>query len=280
MEDFFKNHTLLVLFLAAVLSVLLAVGTVLSGGTSLGANLFRLVSTPVRAAGSGLASWYNDKQDYYRDTTALEEENAELRRRVAEMEETVRRAASDIEENKRLRQLLGLREQHKDLTDLETAMVTEHSVSNWAASLTLDKGTAHGVAVGNCVMDMEGALVGVVSEAGLNWCTVQTLPDTETSVGAQVFRTGAIGVAHGEFALMERGQLRLDRLTSGEDLLAGDLVVTTGYGGYLPAGLVIGTVDEIRMDDSGSAPYAIVAPKAKFDTLIQVAIVKSFDYVA
>ncbi|MBQ7680778.1 MAG: rod shape-determining protein MreC, partial [Oscillibacter sp.] len=87
------------------------------------------------------------------------------------------------------------------------------------------------------------------------------------------------GVLQGEFSLMEKGQVRLDFLPADSRLLAGDLVVTSGVGGYYPSGLVIGTIDEVRLNDSGSAPYAILTPQSDVSGLTQVAIIKSFDIV-
>ena len=277
MRDFLEHHGLWILLAAAVLSVLLAVSSFV--GFTMPENVVNVLATPFRAAGNALSVWFNDSQDHYRDVTALQEENERLRRQVAEMEQAIRQAESDSEENRRLRQLLELREQRRDLSDLETALITEYSVTNWTASLTLDKGSSHGVENGDCVMDMTGAMVGVVSQTGTNWCTVLTLTDMETSVGAQVFRTKELGVAEGNFALMERGRLRLDYLPADCKLLEGDLVVTSGLGGYYPSGLVIGSVEEVLRDDSGSASYAIIVPRVDVNSLTQVAIVKSFDIV-
>ena len=140
---------------------------------------------------------------------------------------------------------------------MESAYITEHEVTNWTSSLTLNKGTSSGVEVGDCVMDSTGALVGLVDKAGYNWCKVLTIVDTDTSIGAQVFpapRTWAW--RRGDFALMRQGRLRLDYLPADCQLLAGDLVETSGLGGYLPSGLVIGTVEEVQVDDSGATSYA------------------------
>ena len=60
----------------------------------------------------------------------------------------------------KLRKLLNLRSQRRDLTDLEAALVTEHSISNWVSTLTVNRGTQHGVEVNDCVIDETGALVG------------------------------------------------------------------------------------------------------------------------
>ena len=280
MRDFLESHGLWLLLAAAVLSALLAAASLYGGAADVPQNVVNVLSTPFRMAGVAFADWYNDTNDHYRDVTSLKAENEELRRRVAEMEEAIRQAENDSEENRRLRQLLQLREQRRDLSDLETALITEYSVSNWTASLTLDKGTSHGVEEGDCVIDASGALVGVISAAGTNWSRVLTLVDMDTSLGAQVFRTKELGVVQGEFSLMERGLLRLGFLPADCKLLAGDVVVTSGLGGYYPAGLVIGTVEEVLRDDSGSAAYATVTPRVDVHTLTQVAIIKSFDIVA
>ena len=277
MKDFFEEHGLKVLLAVAVVSVLLT--AISLSGITVPENIVNLLATPFRSAGTAGAQWFNDRQDRYRDVLQLQQENEALKRQVAEMEEAVRQAESDSDENRRLRQLLNLREQRRDLSDLETALITEYSVTNWTSSLTLDKGTAHGVQTGNCVIDATGAMVGVVSRTGTNWSTVLTLLDADTSLGAQVFRTKELGVAKGNFSLMEEGRLRMEYLPADCKLLAGDLVVTSGLGGYYPSGLVIGTVEEVLRDDSGSASYAILLPKADPASLTQVAVIKSFDIV-
>ncbi len=279
MKEFLKRHGLWVLFATAVIAVVLAVLSVFSTTSSPLVNLAQTITSPFRAAYTAAASWLIDKQSYYEDTSALKEENQELKKRIAEMEAEVRQAQNDSEENERLRSLLNLREQRRDLSDLEAATITEHSTSNWTSYLTLNRGTDHGVEKNDCVITEAGYLVGVVSEVGSNWCTVLNIVDTDTSMGAQVFRTDDIGVAEGDFALMSRSRLRLDFLPAGAQLLNGDLVVTSGLGGYYPSGLVIGMVEEVQTDDSGATSYAILRPSADFDDLTQVFIIKSFDIV-
>ena len=82
-----------------------------------------------------------------------------------------------------------------------------------------------------------------------------------------------------DFTLMGGNRLRLDYLPADCQLLGGDLVVTSGLGGYYPSDLVIGSVVEVQMDDSGAASYAILEPKVDFDSLTEVFIIKSFDIV-
>ena len=264
MKNFLKNHGLWVLFAAAVISVALAVMSFFSSTSSPLSNLAGVLASPFRSAYTAVATWFNDKQNYYKDNTALVEENAALRQRLAEMEKAIRQAEEANAENERLRELLNLSQKREDFT-FESAYITEHTVTNWASTLTLDKGTKYGVEVKDCVIDETGALVGVVSEVGYNECTVMTIVDTDTSLGAQVFRTKDLGLAVGDFALMEDERLRLDYLPAGCQLLGGDLVETSGLGGYYPSGLVIGTVEEVQKDDSGTTSYAILAPAVDFD---------------
>ena len=278
MKQFLQKHGLWVLFAAAVIAVGLALMSVFSYNSSPLANAANVIASPFRAAYTGVAGWFNDKQNYYRNTTALQEENAALKKRLAEMEAAIRQAEKDSAENERLKSLLGLQSQRPDLTgDLQAAMITEHTVTNWTSTLTVDKGTRHGLEVNDCVISETGALVGVISEVGTNWATILTLVDTDTSLGAQVFRTGDLGLAQGDFSLMGESRLRMDFLPADCTLLGGDLVVTSGLGGYYPAGLVVGSVAEVQQDDSGATSYAILEPAANFDELSEVFVIRSFD---
>ena len=278
MRQFLQKHGLWVLFAAAVIAVGLALMSVFSNTSSPLANVANVIASPFRSAYTSVADWFNDKQNYYQDNTALKEENAALKKQLAEMEAAIRQAEKDSAENERLKHLLGLKAQRPDLTgDLQAAMITEHTVTNWTSSLTIDKGTRHGLEVNDCVISETGALVGLISEVGTNWATVLTLVDTDTSLGAQVFRTNDLGLAQGNFSLMDENRLRLEYLPADCSLLGGDLVVTSGLGGFYPAGLVIGSVAEVQQDDSGATSYAILTPAVEFDALSEVFVIRSFD---
>ena len=278
MKDFLKRNGLWVLFAVAVIAVSLAVMSFFTTTSSPLANAAQVITSPFRTAFTAVADWFNDKQAYYADYKALEEENQELKDQIAKMERSVRQAEADSAENERLRELLNLRPQ-EEKWELESATILERSSSNWTRSFTLSKGTDCGIAVNDAVITSEGYLVGTISEVGTNWCTVLCITDTDTSLGALVFRTDEIGVAEGDFQLMDQGKLRLSYLSPDAQLLNGDLIVTSGLGGYLPSGLVIGSVEEVKLDDSGSTQYAVLSPSADFDALTQVFVIKDFTVV-
>lgn len=268
----------MVLSLAAAIAVLLSVMTYFSTTSAALPNLAGIVTAPFRSASASLAETVRRWTDYFVGFDALEEENRQLKRQIAEMEETVRQAQADREENVRLREVAGLREQRRDL-HLEAARVLVQDDSNWYSLLTINKGTAHDIAVGDCVVTEEGYLLGVVTEAGLNWSTVRTILDSETSIGAMVFRSGGSVLAQGDFALMSERRLRLGYLGTDPDVVSGDLILTSGLGGFYPAQLVIGYVEEIRSSDNGLAQYAVLRPEAELENLVQVFVVSSFDIV-
>ena len=279
MKRFLEKRGLWLLLAIAVVAVTLAAMSIFSSTASPLGNIVGVITSPFRSAAQSVADWYNEKQDYFADNRALRAENEELKRRIAEMQADVRDAETALEENERYREMLGLREKHRSF-ELESARVLNRSQSNWTSSLTLNCGTDYGIAVGDCVITERYELVGVVSEAGYNWCTVLTVIDTDSSLGARVFRTGDVGLAQGDFALMGQGLLELSYLPNeGSQLLPGDLVLSSGLGGHYPADLTIGSVREVRTDDSGAASYAVVQPAADLETLTQVFVVKDFEIV-
>lgn len=278
MRDFWEKYGVRLLLAVTVTAVLLSVLSYIGSTSSVLHNTFGVISSPVRSASHGIVSWFTDKQKYYKDYTALEEENEQLRIRVAELERQAQQAQSDSEENTLLRQLLDLRQRRRDL-QFESATIIEHQNTNWASTLTLNRGTGHGIEPGECVISAEGYLVGIITEVGLNWSTVQTTVDTDTQIGARVFRTDEVGVAEGNLALMDDGRLRLNYLAVGADIMSGDYVVTSGLGGFFPSELGIGTVESIKTDDDGITQYAVLAPAVDFDALTEVFIITDYEIV-
>ena len=269
MKNFFSRYGVWFLAVAAVFAVLLSVLSYFSSTSSVLRNAAGVVASPFRAAASGVSGWFEDKRHYYQDYSDLLAENKALREEVAEL---------DREENARFRELIGLREQRRDFV-FESAKVLERSVSNWTRTVTLGKGTVHGVAVNNVVVSSEGYMIGVVTEAGANWCTVQTVIDTDTELGALLFRTGDVVIAEGDFALMHENRLKVTYLPADTALLVGDYIMTSGLGGYYPSNIVIGTVESVEVGDNGIAQYAVLKPLVDFDELTEVFIIKSFDIV-
>ena len=278
MKRFLSKNGIWLLAGVAVVVVVLCIISAVSSGTPCLRNAAGVIASPFRAAGSAVAGWFGGIGDHFDKVADLQQENDDLRAQVADLERQLRQAQKESEENQRLRDLLELQSQRRDLKTV-SARVTERSVSNWASTLTLTRGTSAGVAIGDCAIDEYGNLVGVVTDAGLNWCAVTTILDTTSSIGATVFRTEQVAVAQGQLGLMSEGQLALTYVDEPDKLIAGDLVVTSGLGGYYPSGLPIGTVTELRTDTGGLTQYAVLSPKADIGALTQVFLITEFDVV-
>lgn len=270
------RFTITVLSIAAAIAVLLSVLTYFSTNSSALPDLAGVIASPFRSLAASVTETVDQWKAYLTEFDALKEENARLKLELAEKEAVIRQAERDREENARLRELADLRQQRRDL-HFESARILVQDVSNWSSLLTINKGTSQDVQAGNCVITEEGYLIGVVTEAGLNWATVRTIVDSESSIGATVFRSGANALAQGDFSLMGENRLSLAYLGTDPDLASGDLVVTSGLGDYYPAQLVIGYVEEVRSSDDGLDQLAVVRPAADLEDLTQVFVITSFD---
>ncbi len=275
MKRLFTRHGLTVLSIAVVVALLLSAVTYFSSNTSLFNNIVGTVAAPFRTVGTLVSNQFKEWGAYFTEFDRLKAENEQLRRELAEAEAAIRQAEYDSEENKRLRELNKLREQRRDLT-FESALIIEQDISNWSSQFTINKGTLHDIAIGDCVVDSTGNLVGIITDAGLNWATVRTILDSESGVGALVFRSGSTAIAQGDFALMCDGLLTLSYLTASSDVMGGDLVLTSGLGDYLPSKLVIGYVEELRMNDDGLSRYAVIRPEMELSELTQVFVITDF----
>ena len=276
MKDFFRQNGILIVIIAVLLALVTAVSSILLGGVANPiSNLVGIVTTPVRNGINAVANWTQERYSDAFEREQLKEENERLKQEVAALQEQARQAEAALQENERLRNLLEL--QPKEWScDKAAAMVTARSTSNWESTLTIGKGSAAGIAVDDCVVDEYWNLVGVVAEVGENWATVRTLVDSDTEMGGQLARTGGAAILEGDFALMGEGRLKLTYLPENSELIAGDLVTTSGRGGVYPAGLVAGHVEEVRTDASGMTRYAVIAPETDLDGLQQVFVITDF----
>ena len=279
MKDFFRNNGLIILVIAVLLAALTAVGAyALQGVPSPLGNVLGVVTTPIRNGISALAGWAEGVYNYSFRYDELQAENERLKAEIAELEAAAREGEADSKENERFRELLELRPKNRSF-DLESATVTARSSTNWSSTLTLSKGSDQGVAAGDCVVDSAWNLVGIIDTVGSNWSTMITVVDANLEMGAFLSRTESIAILEGDFALMAEGKLKLTYLPENTELITGDLVLTSSMGGNYPSDLVVGSIESIHTDASGISRYAVIAPAADLDSLVQVFIIKDFDIV-
>ena len=277
MKKFFRENGVLLIIAALLLSVLIGVGGRMLGSDP-ASNLVQTIVTPVRSGINAVINWAEDLYSFVFHYQDMEREVTELRRQVARLEDEVRQGQEASRENEQLRRLLRLRNKRRDFV-FESARVTAHGTQGWESTLTLSKGSSSGVTVNNCVITETGVLVGVVSQVGLNWCTVDTVISPNLEMGGLVARANTAGILEGELSLMQQGLVRLSYLPVDTALAAGDEVLTSGQGEIYPSGLVVGTVEQVHPAPSGMNSYALVRPQVNLNELVEVFIIKEFDII-
>ena len=274
MAKFFKTAGVIVLILLVLVLLLTGIGRLLGGSSPLSQFLQAALSPAEKFLGSGVAK-LETLYGYMHDYDRLKEENTALKARIAEMAAEVRRSQDANEENERLRTLLNLQRNHMDYVMVDAYLIS-WSTSSWSSAFNIDCGSRDGIEVGDCVITECGYLVGIITECGRYSSTVRTLLDPRSAVAARMEEAGITAVAAGDFALMAQGQLKLTYLQDAGVLVAGDTVLTTGSGGVYPAGLVIGTVADLRLDQGGFTEYGIMDPAVELTSLQQVFVIRGY----
>lgn len=257
-----------------VLCVLSALYSGVTGNPSPVTRIVSFVTTPVQRVATGISNFFSHGLSYFTDFDALQAENEELKRQIREMEQTVRDAELALEENAQLRRQAGQPERMRELTTINAEVIARNP-GDWATTLTLDKGSNHGVELGDLVTTVDG-MAGYVSELYSNTCEITTVIDVEMQCGALITRTRETAIAEGDYDLMADGNLRLSYLTEDTSVVIGDTVETSGRGGVFPKGVMIGTVESVLPESNGISYYAVIRPFVDVDTISSVSIVTDY----
>ena len=257
-----------------VLCILSAVYSGVTGNSSPVTRLAGVVVRPFQRLGSGIGSFCSKGLDYFTEFDQLKAENEQLKQQISENEQLVRDAQLAIEENNQLRAQAGQPERARSLTTV-SAEVIGRNPGDWAETLTLDKGSSHGVEKGDLVTTIDG-MVGFVSEVTGNTCEVTTVTDIEMQCGALITRTRETAIAEGDYDLMAKGELRLSYLSEDSKTVVGDTVETSGRGGVFPKGIMIGTVESVQPEESGISYYAVIKPFVNPDSISNVSIITDY----
>ena len=280
MKKYLRKNGLLLVIVVAVVAVLVGLGTrdKKTGEAGVLTEAANDLRGPVQGVVGAMADWLQGLYGYIYQYDLLVEENEALRRQLAEAQAQARSNSEAMEENIRLRTLLGYLEKNTTF-DTEAAQITAWSTSNWISGFTISKGTDQGIEKGDCVINESGLLVGQVYEIGDDWASVRTVIDVNMDVGVLVGDGEIAAMVVGDYALMQDGFAKLSYFTEDTTLFVGDDVVTSGAGGAFPAGIIIGTITELRSEAGGQSYYAVVDPRIDLSTLSQVFIIKDFEVI-
>ncbi|GMB00624.1 rod shape-determining protein MreC [Pelosinus sp. IPA-1] len=200
----------------------------------------------------------------YRDNKMLRAENDELRQNNLNVTEIAA-------ENARLKAMLDYKKGVPQF-DLVTAAVVGRDPGNWTSTIIINRGTADGVTKDMAVVAPQG-LIGSVVTAYANVAKVQLVLDPRSAVGALVqrpeSRVAAIVEGHSGTPLTPR----MVNIARDADIVKGDKLITSGFGGIYPKGLLIGEVIDLVNEEGGLLKYAVLNPAVDFDRLEEVSVI-------
>jgi len=186
----------------------------------------------------------------------LEERNREL---------LVKAVKVDIleAENKILREQLKVeKEQNSKL------LIT--SVIGSKDGLKIDKGSLDGVKEGMVVIS-GSYLVGKISTITPTTSTVELPISSNSKISVVLSETDAKGILIGQF----NSGLLLDSVLQNENLILGDIILTSGENGIFPPNLLIGKITKIEKNETAVFQKAIVEPLLNYSILKKVFVIKN-----
>ena len=273
MRHFFTSKIRWILILAVLLAVGLTVVSSLTGSNVPG-TIVQSVLTPIRAGAEALTRQAEQYYSYIFRYESLVAENEALKEKIAQLEDDSRMAASLNRENDRLRALLELTEAHEDY-ELVDAYIIGRSSTDWSSTFTLNRGTNAGIAKDMVVITANGAVVGLVTEAGPNYAVFKSVLDSSLEISATMSSSGYSGMVTGGYSSGHAKMLRMDYLPSSAVIRNEDQVVTTGSTLY-PRDLILGYVADAGYDETGVSKFAMLEPAADIHNLEQVFILTNY----
>ena len=251
MRKLWKNRPLWIAWIAIILLIVLAAFTAFGRGAAPVDGLFRNAAAPVANV---LHTAQAHVQAFFVrvfDPSGVQTENDRLKEQVLFQQQQLALLDETEKENARLSELLNFVEANPNMRYV-TASVIGRDNNPYLDTITLNAGTRSGVAEKMAVLTADG-IVGRVSEVGPNWCRVKTMCNDEMRISVMVQRTrdeGMLGGLYEEDGILIG--LKLYYLPNNADIQTGDIIRTSGIGGFFPKGLYAGTVISVNEDGKGN----------------------------
>ncbi|HEX3016892.1 MAG TPA: rod shape-determining protein MreC [Caproicibacter sp.] len=274
MKDVFRSTGFKIL--VAVVFVMFCLMLVTSNsGSSVTAKLFGYVTTPMQRISTVVTNNATvTAQSVTQSKDDLIAENKKLKEQIDELNKKLVNYYTYQQENAQLRKFLELKSQNQDFKPVSAAVIGRDP-NDLFGQFTIDQGTQSGVSLNDPVVT-EAGVIGWVSSVNSSYSKVTTIlsPDTKISAVDKTNReTGVIGC---DIQSADQGILKLQYLSSGTKVKAGDIIVTNGIGGVYPRNLIVGTVKTIKHSPYDVSLYAEVTPAVNVKEVRDVMVITSF----
>jgi rod shape-determining protein MreC len=225
------------------------------------AAVARFQSVTGGALGSVRGIWTN-----YFALSGAARENAELRRRIIDLEAELQRQQALAARARTLEEALGLRESRG--APMIAARVVAGSPDPHSGTINIDQGARAGIRRDMGVVSGRGVVGRVVEPVAGEAATVQLLIDRNAAAAVTFERSGAGAIVRGGAS---DGTLRAEFLPLVADVRLGERVTTSGLDGIYPPGYLVGTVE--RIQGAGLDRRIVVRPAVDFSYVELVLVV-------
>ncbi|MGC6537658.1 MAG: rod shape-determining protein MreC [Candidatus Puniceispirillaceae bacterium] len=227
-----------------------------SGISNLIAPIYDVVATPVRAIET-MAGGMRTLAAFRAENVRLQNENDRLKR-------WQRRAEILESENRQLKTVLGA-SATTDLTPV-TARAIAAPGGSFAQTLLLEIDEGHHIKRGNAVVNADG-LIGYIIEISRRTARVLLLSDVNSKIPVLLSSSSWPALVMGN----NTERLSLDFLPLEAQPKIGELVLTSGHGGILPAGIPVGRVQSISENN------IVITPSVAFQQISYVSVLTNQD---
>lgn len=275
MKNFFDNKKLITL----LVSFMLFIGILWFSFTNYGsAPYFQQVTSDMTAVlGRAFSTPINAINRFFSNVNTLQdtfEENQRLKQEIDQIAEIQAEISTLKADNERLKEELDLQATLTDFTYL-TGSVIARNPDMWIDQVIIDRGSSDGLEIGMSVMSNNG-LAGRVTDVNPTSSKVTlltTTDDTAVLTSAEIILEDEtiFGVINGYDT--NRNQLIMDQIIAESDIELGTDVVTSGMGGLVPRGLLVGTVAEVALDSHGLGQRVFIEPATNFKDIRYVTII-------
>lgn len=205
----------------------------------------------------------------------LLEENEQLNAEVSQLRTELVDYYEIKQENARLWKYFDLKKDYPQY-DLLPATVVRRDPSDDFYSFTINKGTLDGVSEGDPIVTEKG-LVGWVAQTDLSTCRVKTILSPDAKVGVLDSVSRDSGIVSGSILYADKNLTTMTKISAQHKMKQGDIIITTGISGLYPASLIVGEVQELKLDEYDTSTYAIIKPYEDITSVIDVVVITGFE---
>lgn len=239
-----------------------------SGIKTVTGNIISPMQRGINSVGRGIS----DRLQAFQSVKKLRAENEQLKAKISELTVTNQQLTQDKYELDGLRRLYELDAKYVDY-DKVAARVIASDTNNWFYSFIVDKGSEDGIVAGMNVMAGNG-LVGIVSETGKNWSRIRSIIDDNCNVSGMSIETQDTCIVSGDLKMMkEHGVIRVEMISMDASMKEDSEIVTSHISDKYLQGILVGYIQDIKVDSSNMTKTAYLIPAVDFKRLDEVLIV-------